>query len=473
VLLDKKGRIKIADFGLAKILGVAPQDIRLTGERDIMGTPHYMAPEQMDRPQQVDHRADIYSLGVVFYEMLTGELPLGKFAPPSQKAQIDVRLDEVVLRALENRPERRYQHASEIKTDVETIAGAAGQKVAAPGSRPVATEEEQIRRQVSWPATGLLATGVLNWVLLPIVIFLLMPPLSRKAMEHFPPFPKYVAFMLLLTPFVMCSFTIVAALRMRRLEGYSAAIIASILAMFVTPGNVIGFPIGVWSLVVLSRREVRQEFQKHKAAASPSQVSNINKGLRPIAVVAMVAVASGVLLMIWTSLRRSSISDAQPRAVKVVHAFATNDTPISHDLVPEDGGWSVSCTSTQVFRLFEVRNPITRALLQRLAAPEEGQRKQFPNFLSPGVVTYRAKLKSEDFVGRAYLEMWCEFTGKGEAFSRGLDNPLTGSNDWAAYQTPFFLRAGEEPEFIRLNLVVEGKGKVFIKDIQLLCGPLP
>ena len=80
-----------------------------------------MAPEQVEKPQTVDHRADIYSLGVVFYEMLTGELPLGKFPPPSQKVQVDVRLDEVVLHALEKEPERRYQQASEVKTDVETI----------------------------------------------------------------------------------------------------------------------------------------------------------------------------------------------------------------------------------------------------------------------------------------------------------------------------------------------------------------
>jgi hypothetical protein len=87
-----------------------------------MGTPHYMAPEQIEHPGQVDHRADIYSLGVVFYEMLTGELPLGRFAPPSQKVAIDVRLDNVVLRSLEKEPERRYQHASEVKTDINIIA---------------------------------------------------------------------------------------------------------------------------------------------------------------------------------------------------------------------------------------------------------------------------------------------------------------------------------------------------------------
>jgi serine/threonine protein kinase len=124
ILLDKRGRVKIADFGLAKILGQGAKDFRLTGARDVMGTPHYMAPEQVEKPLAVDHRADIYSLGVVFYEMLTGELPLGKFAPPSQKIQVDVRLDEIVLRSLEKEPARRYQHASEVGTDVETVATA-------------------------------------------------------------------------------------------------------------------------------------------------------------------------------------------------------------------------------------------------------------------------------------------------------------------------------------------------------------
>lgn len=123
VLLDRAGRVKIADFGIAKILGEEAARPTLTEERQVIGTPHYMAPEQVEKPLLVDHRADIYSLGVVFYEMLTGELPLGRFAPPSRKVQVDVRLDQVVLHALEKEPERRYQHASEVKTDVERIAG--------------------------------------------------------------------------------------------------------------------------------------------------------------------------------------------------------------------------------------------------------------------------------------------------------------------------------------------------------------
>ena len=122
ILLDKRGRVKIADFGLAKLAAGSPDEFTLTGTHQVMGTPHYMAPEQMEGSHAVDHRADIYSLGVVFYEMLTGEVPMGHFEPPSKKVEIDVRLDEVVLRALDREPERRYQHASEVKTDVESIS---------------------------------------------------------------------------------------------------------------------------------------------------------------------------------------------------------------------------------------------------------------------------------------------------------------------------------------------------------------
>ncbi|NLF30625.1 MAG: serine/threonine protein kinase [Planctomycetes bacterium] len=131
ILLSRDGQVKIADFGLAKLVGMAAApDLSRPGEGKpdvtaaggkVMGTPHYMAPEQLERPGDVDHRADIYSLGVVFYQMLTGELPTARIEPPSRKVLIDVRLDEVVLRALEAEPHRRYQHVSEVRTQVETI----------------------------------------------------------------------------------------------------------------------------------------------------------------------------------------------------------------------------------------------------------------------------------------------------------------------------------------------------------------
>ena len=118
ILLDGRGRVQIADFGLAKLLGRTPIEISLTATHQVLGTFRYMAPEQIERPMSVDHRADIYSLGVVLYELLTGELPLGRFALPSERGTVDAGLDRVVLRALEHDPGRRYQHASELKTDV-------------------------------------------------------------------------------------------------------------------------------------------------------------------------------------------------------------------------------------------------------------------------------------------------------------------------------------------------------------------
>jgi serine/threonine protein kinase len=122
ILVDTKGRVKLADFGIAKLVGETASGAALTGSGATLGTAHYMAPEQLEKPGTVDHRADIYSLGVVFYEMLTGELPLGRFQPPSHRVEMDVRLDEVVLHALEKEPSRRYQQASQVKTAVETIA---------------------------------------------------------------------------------------------------------------------------------------------------------------------------------------------------------------------------------------------------------------------------------------------------------------------------------------------------------------
>ncbi len=122
ILLDKRGRVKIADFGLAQLHGDVQQTFRLTGTGDVMGTLHYMAPEQVERPREVDHRADIYAVGVMFYEMLTGELPLGRFRLPSEKAHTDPQLDDVVLKALEKEPDRRYQSASDVKIDIERIS---------------------------------------------------------------------------------------------------------------------------------------------------------------------------------------------------------------------------------------------------------------------------------------------------------------------------------------------------------------
>jgi len=121
ILLDREGRVKIADFGLSRLVEDREGSTRITGTHQVMGTVEYMAPEQREGAKNIDHRADIYSLGVVFYEMLTGELPIGRFALPSHRIRVDVRLDDVVLRVLEKDPERRYQRASAVAVDVRQL----------------------------------------------------------------------------------------------------------------------------------------------------------------------------------------------------------------------------------------------------------------------------------------------------------------------------------------------------------------
>jgi len=112
ILIDRDGRVKIADFGIAALVGTDGYP---------SGTPPYMAPEQESAGGTIDHRADIYALGVVLYEMLTGERPDHDPTRPSQRVEIDVRLDEIVLRALEKEPARRYQTAGEFRTVVQTL----------------------------------------------------------------------------------------------------------------------------------------------------------------------------------------------------------------------------------------------------------------------------------------------------------------------------------------------------------------
>jgi serine/threonine protein kinase len=141
ILIDRRGRVKIADFGVAKILGGHTNQYTLTGPWQVMGTLHYMAPEQMDDPLAVDHRVDVYALGVLIYEILTGQLPLGRFSLPSDKAGVDPRWDSIVLRALDSDPTRRFQQASELKSALESIVSA---RVASGGAQSAGSAPRKV-----------------------------------------------------------------------------------------------------------------------------------------------------------------------------------------------------------------------------------------------------------------------------------------------------------------------------------------
>jgi polar amino acid transport system substrate-binding protein len=144
LLVTRQGELKIADFGLAKLLDITGE--QLTASERVMGTRHYMAPEQMRVPHAVDPRSDIFSLGVVCYEMLTGQLPLGQFDPPSRKADVDPRLDAVVFKALAQEPVRRFQNAREMRQAMESVNNRRG---------------SFLSRRWLWAAVALFAVGIL------------------------------------------------------------------------------------------------------------------------------------------------------------------------------------------------------------------------------------------------------------------------------------------------------------------------
>jgi len=85
---------------------------------------------------------------------------------------------------------------------------------------------------------------------------------------------------------------------------------------------------------------------------------------------------------------------------------------------------------------------------------------------------YQAKVRTEALAGKAYLELWCSIPGKGEFFSRGLGQPISGTNNWTTLQIPFRNDSGINPDNIKLNLVVEGTGTIWIDDIQVTGQPL-
>jgi uncharacterized protein (TIGR03067 family) len=142
--------------------------------------------------------------------------------------------------------------------------------------------------------------------------------------------------------------------------------------------------------------------------------------------------------------------EIEPPPGKLINSFGTGFKPITRDLVEDDGAWRIATSQERVVRLYEVQPPLEDCL-----------------------VTYRARIKCANLTGKAYAEMWCRFPHGGEAFSRGLMNPLSGTKDWTTVETRFLLQKDEQPDLLKLNVHVEGAGTVWIKDIELWQAPLP
>ncbi len=118
LLVTQDGIVKLADFGLAQLTGAGAAQAESYAP---MGTPEYAAPELWQAGAAMDHRADLYSLGCVFYEMLTGSIPQGKFDLPAKALGLDPLVDQIIVRCMQQKPDLRYQSALGIKNDLETL----------------------------------------------------------------------------------------------------------------------------------------------------------------------------------------------------------------------------------------------------------------------------------------------------------------------------------------------------------------
>ena len=137
----------------------------------------------------------------------------------------------------------------------------------------------------------------------------------------------------------------------------------------------------------------------------------------------------------------------------LIEAFPSDAAVIAADrALPEDDGWRIAASEPGAVRLFEV----------------DGELCEDCRLL------YRAQVRTQDLAEKAYLEMWVRIPGQGEFFSRGLDQPVSGTSNWASLEIPFFLQKGQRPEVVKLNVVFESSGgSLSIKDIELWSAPLP
>ena len=151
VLVDTESNVKVMDFGLARLMDGGAEQTGVGTTDVVFGTPDYMAPEQR-RDMDVDHRADIYSLGIMTYEMLCGEVPRGAFQLPSQRIGCDARIDQIVLKAMQQSPEMRYQSTEEIEADIAAVRVPQAVAVARPvAAKPVAARPTAVGVNVVRP----------------------------------------------------------------------------------------------------------------------------------------------------------------------------------------------------------------------------------------------------------------------------------------------------------------------------------
>jgi hypothetical protein len=427
-----QGVVKILDFGLARLMSetgpalsspgrdafsedASPASLTQTGM--VMGTAEYMAPEQAEDAHAADIRADIYSLGCTLYYLLSGQAPFP---------------EGTVLDKLRAHRTRNPRPLSDFRKDVPPA-------LVHVLERMMAKDPDQ---RYQTPAEAADA---------------LMPFTSARAPRRWSRKRRWAASL-------MAAAVIAGA----------AAIITIVTdrgeIVLETDSKDIAIQLdkeGVKVLERASNREYLLRVGKHEYPLKvgknrlPSgeydiDVSELPDGVELSTRKFQLRRGDKVKITAYARARDTQKAEAKPP-----RTFGAGDKPITFDvrdkLITQDGvsiekdSWRIETKEPRSVRLFEIPNP----------SVEDCR------------ILYRARLKCEKLQGKAYLEMWCRFPNVGEAFSKDLLHTLSGTMDWASYETPFFLRKGERPDLIKLNVAIEGKGTVWIKDISLAKTPLP
>ncbi len=160
VMVTSQNTVKLMDFGISKLMA----DTRLTGVSVVMGTPFYMPPEQVRNSRDVDARSDIYSCGIMLYEILTGQIPTGIPKPASELVkELPPELDKIVERCIQTDPKDRFQSSSELRKAIEPLKNLvlSGDEISI--SHPT-------KRISKWKT--LLTPQVIGWSLITMVLLL-------------------------------------------------------------------------------------------------------------------------------------------------------------------------------------------------------------------------------------------------------------------------------------------------------------
>ncbi len=429
------GVVKILDFGLARLVsetspsplppkesfreGASPM---LTQLGMVMGTVDYMAPEQATDAHTADIRADIYSLGCTLYFLLTGQLPYP---------------EGTILDKLKAHETRTPRPLSEFRKDI-----------------PPALVRVVERMMAKNPAQRYQTPAQAVEALQP---FAAAPRKQRRR-------SLYIAADALL---------VVAATLLLALFAAAAIIIVQTNEgdlVFETNDDKIAVQLDKAGVKLHDRstnREYLLRVGKHRVSSGEYEidVQELPAGIEMSSTKFQVKRGETVRLTARArpaSQERADVklqrAEEAPRDVpkaenkNILKTFGPDDKPLSRDDITADqGGWRIEAKDGRTVRLFEIANPSVEECL----------------------VIYEAQLKTQKVRGKAYLEMWCRFPDQGEFYAKDIVNPTGGTTDWVSCQTLFELKKGERPDLIKLNLVIEGTGTLWIKGIKLRKERLP